>query len=178
MVRGDASGACELAAAVRGRRRRASPVSGPTVETGRHAAGPVGSAEVGATHVPALAAAALHELVAAGLACGVCKAELKVSDVRLECTSLRPNCLREYHPLCVGGQFGHLYRAKELAVPQPIDSKWRCMVCSDMCAACVPAAKIGAHQPFYRCCVCGAKAHQRHWSAGDDKICFYCSMPM
>ena len=92
--------------------------------------------------------AALQELVAAGQACGVCQAELADSDVRLECTSQRPNCQREYHPLCVGGRFGHLYRAKDLTIPQPEESKWRCMVCSDVCAVCAPAARIGPNEPF------------------------------
>ena len=92
--------------------------------------------------------------------------------------SLRPNCDREYHHTCVVGQFSHLYRPKEVAVPQQRESKWRCMVCSDMCAVCVPATKIVANQPFYRCGVCGAKAHQRHWGAGDVKICSYCRMSM
>jgi len=123
------------------------------------------------------AAALLHQM-AGGLLCGVCQGEVKTSDARLECTSLRPNCEREYHHACVIGQFGHLYRTKEVAVPQTRDSRWRCMVCSDMCAVCVPAAKIGANQPFYRCGSCGAKAHQLHWRPEDVKMCVYCRISM
>ena len=103
------------------------------------------------------------------------QAELADSDVRLECTSQRPNCQRKYHPLCVGRRFGHLYRAKDLTIPQPEDSKWRCMVCSDVCAVCAPAAKIEPNEPFYRCGCCGSKAHQRHWSAGGRRDMFLLS---
>ena len=80
---------------------------------------------------------------------------------------------------CVVGQFGNLYRAKDVAVPQLRESTWRCMICSDLCAVCVPAARIGCKYPFYRCGSCGAKAHQHHWRAGDHhKLCFYCRLPM
>ena len=64
------------------------------------------------------------------------------------------------------------------SVPQDKKAKWRCMSCSDMCAVCVPAAKIVANQPFYKCCNCGSKAHQDHWSNGGEKMCFYCRLPM
>jgi len=133
-----------------------------------------------ATPAPTLGqeAAALLQQMAGGLLCGVCQGDIKASDARLECTSLRPNCEREYHHACVLDQFGHLYCNKEVAVPQPQNSKWRCMVCSDMCAVCTPATKIVANQPFYRCGFCGAKAHQRHWHAGDVMICVYCRVSM
>ena len=185
LVSGDASGATELATAATelcGEQPAqpdsgvAAPVSKPAVEAGTHAAGASGH---GTTPVLAQAVAALQALVAEGQACGVCQAELKDSDVRLECTALRPyDCLREYHPRCVAERFGHLYRRKELATPQPRDSKWRCMVCSDICAVCAPAARIVANEPFYVCGFCGSKAHQRHWSAGEEKMCFYCHVPM
>jgi hypothetical protein len=48
----------------------------------------------------------------------MCGGEFKAGDARLECTSLRPDCQREYHLACVVGQFGNLYRAKDVAVPQ------------------------------------------------------------
>jgi hypothetical protein len=108
-------------------------------------------------------AATLQELVAASQACGVCQAELADSDVRLECTS-QPNCQREYHLLCVGDWFGHLYRAKDLSIPQPKDSKWRCMLCSDVCAVCAPATRFGPNEPFYAAAAVG----QKPTSAGED----------
>ncbi len=119
----------------------------------------------------------LQQQVAAGVVCGVCKVEVKDSDMRLECTSLRPDCQREYHATCVVAKFRHLYRTKQLEVPQDEKSKWRCMACSDICAVCTPATRIGAGQPFYVCGFCGAKAHQRHWRA-EEKTCFYCCVPM
>jgi hypothetical protein len=63
--------------------------------------------------------------------------------------------------------------AKDVAEPQLPESTWRCMICSDLCAVCVPAARIGSKYPFYRCGNCEAKAHQQHWRAEDDKLCFY-----
>ena len=140
MVCDESSCVAELATAPTDRRRRASPVAGPAVRTGRHGAGASGSAV--AALAPAQTVATLQELVTAGQACGVCQAELADSDVRLECTS-QSNCQREYHPLCVGDWFGHLYRAKDLSIPQPKDSKWRCMLCSDVCASARPQLGLG-----------------------------------
>jgi hypothetical protein len=149
----------------------------PGVAAATHAPDASGIAEP--TPTPGQTTEALRQQMVAGLVCGVCRGELKAGAAKLECTSLRPDCQREYHPECVvGPQFGRLYRASEVAVPQPRDSKWRCMVCADVCAVCVPAAKIVAHEPFYRCGYCGAKAHQRHWHAGEDKICFFCHLRM
>ena len=34
--------------------------------------------------------------------------------------------------------------AKDVAEPQLPESTWRCMICSDLCAVCVPAARIGS----------------------------------
>ena len=123
-------------------------------------------------------AASVQQPVSAGLVCAVCRCELTAGDARLKCQSKRPICGREYHSACVVSRFGHLYGARTVAVPQSTDSKWRCMVCSDMCAVCVPAAKIVANQPFYNCCNCGSKAHQDHWANGGEKICFYCRQSM
>jgi hypothetical protein len=105
-------------------------------------------------------AAALQQRMAEGLLCGVCRGDIKAADARLECTSLRPNCDRDHHT-CVVGQFSHLYRPKEVAVEQQREAKWRCMVCSDMCAVCVDqdCGEL-ALLPVRRS---GAKAHQRHW---------------
>jgi hypothetical protein len=120
----------------------------------------------------------LQKQVASGMVCGVCKVELKDSDTRLECKSLRPACQRVYHATCVANKFRHLYHTKQLAVPQDVKAKWRCMACSDICAVCAPATKIGAGQPYYVCGFCREKAHQGHWRAEEDKICFYCFAPM
>ena len=53
-------------------------------------------------------------------------------------------------------------------------SKCRCMACSDVCAICVPAAKIRPGQAFYRCGFCSAEAHKYHWNGAAEKLCFYC----
>ena len=117
-------------------------------------------------------AASVQQPVSAGLVCAVCRCELTAGYARLKCRSKRPICGREYHSACVVSRFGHLYGARTVAVPQSTDSKWRCMVCSDMCAVCVPAAKIVANQPFYNCCNCGSKAHQDHWPTGARRFVF------
>ena len=133
-----------------------------------------------APDTPSTAALLLQEHVASGLVCGVCKVELFDTDECLECTSKVPDCERQYHATCVVTGFGKLYSQKELKMPQPRQSKWRCMACSDICVVCVPATKIvaGAAHAFYRCQYCKAKAHQHHWQDGESKICFYCRLPM
>jgi hypothetical protein len=156
-----------------GRRRQERTVASGLahVPVSASIAGPVPvQGQASATH--------FQQQVAAGVVCSVCKVDLKDSDTWLECTSLRPNCQRKYHITCVVAKFSHLYRTKQLEVPQDKKAKWRCMSCSDMCAVCVPAAKIVANQPFYNCCNCGSKAHQDHWAKGGDKICFYCRQSM
>ncbi len=45
----------------------------------------------------------------------------------------------------------------EVKVPQPRKSKWRCMACAEVCAVCVPAAKILNGEAFYRCGFCKAE---------------------
>jgi hypothetical protein len=117
---------------------------------------------------PDAAALELWRAVDTGLLCEVCKKEVFDEDTCLECTSLSPACDRQYHAACVKKQFGHLYST--LIIPQPFESTWRCMVCSDMCATCVPAAKIlpGQALKFFTCGYCGARAHQSQFHCIED----------
>ena len=127
---------------------------------------------------PSAAALQLRQEVEVGLRCGSCLVELVESDVCIECTSLQPDCQRQYHTACILTHYSHLYTRSQLRMPQPNKSKWRCMGCSAVCALCLPAAKIVACEPFFSCCHCSAKTHQDHFREVATKICPYCLQHM
>ena len=52
--------------------------------------------------------------------------------------------------MCTGFEYWHVPKKSNFTVPQPRNSTWRCMVCFDVCATCVPAAKILPGRAFLR----------------------------